>query len=782
MGQNTLHQDIEEQFNQFQPKVLHEKLFLHTDQEYYLAGETLWFKVYYVEGTTHRPLALSKIAYVEVLDRNKQPVLQAKVGLTGGMGKGALELPLSLGSDHYTIRAYTLWMKNFSPDFFFEKKITLVNTIYEAGQEEAKVENGLRYDIQFFPEGGNLVMGLQSKVAVRAVGPEGKGISFKGAIVNQKNDTVAKFQPLKFGIGTFFFTPLTGQYYRAVIFPAKGRPVVTEIPAIHDQGFTMQVQEIGQGQLRVTIHSSQKDNQEPVYLFAHTRQIAKVAKGSSMVNGHAIFTIDKDQLGDGISNLTFFNQNQKPLCERLYFKKPENTLVLEAATTKSKYTSRSKVELDISTLLSKGIPAEANLSVSVFHLDSLQTPAQGNLLSYLFLTSELKGEIEAPSYYLSNNTPEAAIAVDNLMLTHGWRRFNWEDVMQNNLPIIRYAPEFDGLTIAGTLKADNNGAAAKGIPVFLAVPDTLPQFYGGISNKRGEVQFNVHPFYGKREIVWQTATPNYKSESAPELQNPYATAYSTWKLPIFAFPVKRQESLLGHSIHAQVQALHYTPSFAASKPVSVDALPFYGTPDKKYVLKEYTPFPTLEDSFKEYMPEVLVRKADQKNHLYVADARRQTYFENEPLLLVDGLPIFNAGKITAMSSALVKRIEVVNKKYMMGDFTFFGILSIRTYKGNLNGVELDPNVFIFDFEGLQQQREFFAPRYEGQQQQIASRKPDFRNLLYWATDLTTNNNGKGALSFYTSDKKGKYLGVIQGITKEGVAGSQTFTFEVTDTL
>ncbi|MGH7238370.1 MAG: hypothetical protein ACREGF_07585, partial [Candidatus Saccharimonadales bacterium] len=102
-----------------------------------------------------------------------------------------------------------------------------------------------------------------------------------------------------------------------------------------------------------------------------------------------------------------------------------------------------------------------------------------------------------------------------------------------------------------------------------------------------------------------------------------------------------------------------------------------------------------------------------------------------------------------------------------------GIFSFTTYKGDLGGVELDPRAIVVDYEGMQMRREFYSPVYDTQEQ-VASRIPDFRNLLYW-TPLVNTQEG---VSFYTSDQPGKYVGVIQGITANGDAGSKYFTFEV----
>jgi len=127
-------------------------------------------------------------------------VLQTKIALDKGTGNGSLYIPLSFNSGFYRLRAYTNWMKNFDAGYYFEKPVTIVNSLKNLNKQAELSRN---FDLQFFPEGGNLVQGIQSKVAFKIVDQSGKGIDCKGSVVNKNNDTVATFQTFKFGIGNF---------------------------------------------------------------------------------------------------------------------------------------------------------------------------------------------------------------------------------------------------------------------------------------------------------------------------------------------------------------------------------------------------------------------------------------------------------------------------------------------------------------------------------------------------------------------------------------------------
>jgi hypothetical protein len=117
-AQDPLSENLQQQFHQYQSAAPQEKLFVHTDKTFFLAGETLWFKVYAVDASFHKPLGTSRIAYIEILNKDLKPVVQSKVSMTDGNGSGSLTLPAFLLSGNYIFRAYTSWMKNFPADFY----------------------------------------------------------------------------------------------------------------------------------------------------------------------------------------------------------------------------------------------------------------------------------------------------------------------------------------------------------------------------------------------------------------------------------------------------------------------------------------------------------------------------------------------------------------------------------------------------------------------------------------------------------------------------------------
>lgn len=206
----------------------------------------------------------------------------------------------------------------------------------------------------------------------------------------------------------------------------------------------------------------------------------------------------------------------------------------------------------------------------------------------------------------------------------------------------------------------------------------------------------------------------------------------------------------------------------------IDSSAFYGHPYKTYKLDDYTRFTTMEEVMREYVAEVNVVRSKGRFHIKVL-SDRGFLDGGDPLVMLDGIPVFNIDKAFTIDPLKIRKLEVVPNNYFYGPSEDVGIFSFTSYKGDLGGVELDPKAIVMDYEGMQLRREFYSPTYDTEARS-ASRMPDFRNVLYWSPSVITQ--GKGTASFYTSDQPGKYVGVVQGITAKGQAGVQYFMFDV----
>ena len=765
--------------NAYNSTQLKEKVYLHTDRSYYLCGDILWFKAYVEDALNDQPLSVSKVLYVELLNKSHDPVLQAKIEIKNGNGSGSFAIPLSLASGNYELRAYTNWMKNDSVSHFFKKVISIVNTTQNL--DPSLVSNSPKYEAQFFPEGGNLVNGLKSLVAFKVNDNSGKGVDADGVIIAQSNDTITHFQTTQFGMGNFYFTPEPGKNYSAIINIKDSVRLTKGLPNAYAQGVVMHLSDEG-NMINVSVNSSQA-NSSSVYLIGETNRAIDFSKASEINNGTAVFSINKNELKDGVAEITLFNENRQPVCERLYFKRPAKKLLINAQADKQVYNKRNPVNIDLSTADQTGNFLPGNLSATVYRLDDLQPSQPQDIYTYLWLSSDLKGYIQDPEYYFKNDNQSTNEALENLLLTQGWRTFDWNNLSESSS--FSYVPENRGHIITGKVTNDITGRPVPDVLVYLSVPGRRVQLYGCKSDAAGMVHYDMKDFYGASQIVLQT---NSNTDSNYHLQifTPFSEEYSNAPLPSLTVTENDRESLEAENLSMEVANAYHANDLQKLEPMNIDTVPFYITPYKTYLLDNYTRFTTMEEVMREYVLEVNVSKRDKHFHFSTFNAPgfalinmqpSQRMFTKDPLILLDGVPVFDVDKIIAYDPLKVQKLDVVASKYIWGPIVADGIVSYTTYKGDLPGYSLNPHDVILDYDGLQKQREFYSPKYATEKQQ-QSRLPDFREVLYWSPDINTNAQGKGNILFYTGDVPGKYLVNIQGISENGDAGSSSFILNV----
>lgn len=613
-----------------------EKLFVHTDKEFYLTGELCWFKCYVVSGLTHKPLSVSKVAYVELLDTANKPLLQAKIAVDSGSGSGSLYLPFSLPSGTYTLRAYTRWMKNSPAAYFFSKSLTVVNT-REAAPEASYLRADSAPVLTLFPEGGNLVAGLASTIAFRGTDAYGRPLEFTGHVLDEKGDTLVNFSPGAVGSGRFSLTPENGHTYSVVMDftstrpPAPGDnlyaklfntapiPITIALPKVYDQGYIMHLDTNADRRLRVVVNASASLS-GAVYLFAQTRGSLKLAQSQTLSGGQATFLVDPKVLGPGISHLTVFNASRQPVCERLYFKPPDGQTDFQVKALKTDFNPRDPVDIGIET----GIK-NADLSIAVYRVDSLQHESEENIVNYLWLTSDLGADVADPAWYYDH--PEH---IDDLMLTLGWRRFRWESVLSNTEPYFTYAPEYQGHIISATVVDTRTGkpvGAEK--DAFLSVPGKWTQFAIAQTDAAGRVAWNFTNMYGSSEIVVQTDLEK-DSLLRVDVDDPFSLDYVSRHRSPFVLPIRNPQTISSLNMSMQIQNAYVAMDRQAWVWPALDSSPFYLRPDWTYKLDDYTRFTTIEEVLREYIQLVNVQMRRNHFHIWAYDDPHKTPFLDDP--------------------------------------------------------------------------------------------------------------------------------------------------------
>lgn len=303
----------------FYATTLPEKAYLHLDRPYYASDETVWFKAYLAEADSHRPDTLSKILYVELISPQRRIVARRTLHLLAGVSPGDLALPDTLAAGTYQLRAYTNWMRNAGPEFFFSRPLAVLDA---QGKLPAGSAPTAKTDLQFFPEGGSLIDELESEVGFRAVDGHGHGVAVQGVVLDAQGREVARFQSRHLGMGTFRLAPAAGQRYRAVVAGPGGARIEYPLPASQPTGYALRVSET-ETDFLVTIRRHPAPGAAPAgpaMLLAQVRgQVSFAVSVPGAGATPVAVRLAKAKFQPGLAHLTLFDEQGTAECERLVF-------------------------------------------------------------------------------------------------------------------------------------------------------------------------------------------------------------------------------------------------------------------------------------------------------------------------------------------------------------------------------------------------------------------------------------------------------------------------------
>ncbi|AHF17815.1 hypothetical protein NIASO_14665 [Niabella soli DSM 19437] len=749
-----------------------EATFVHTDKEAYLAGEIVWYKIYLLNTIGYTTANYNTIVYIELVNDKGAAVLQSKVELKKGLGSGSLYLPVTINTGAYTLISYTSQMKNGDPKLFFRKRVVITNALSANGSVLAASNNNAI--VNFFPEGGDLIEGLITKVGVQVLDPGAtKGIQAIGYILENETDTVARFETAKFGLGQFTYTPHSGKRYTAVVTVGNKAPVKTGLPTQKLNGHTISVTDAGKDAYKIIV-SAQRAAPQKMYLVAHSDQTNKMAVEFDMdADNSFAYNVDKSRLGTGIIYFTLFNQHWQPVSERLVFIPQELPVTgVKISTEKNIFAGRENAPIELEPLQASGNSGVINASLSVYATDTNGSSA-GTIHDYLLLTRHLAGKIEAPEFYF---TPEAQQGnyIDNLMLVNGWRRFNTATTTGKK-PVA--LPEYNGHIITARITNTWTNKPEADAACFLTVPSVPFGLFNGTSDAAGMVRFNITRYYGPGDIfIKPFPTGNNADTYRIDIISPFADSTSKiFYQPGFYLNPADSVELLKRSIAMQAQNIYNQDKLNRFLiPSYKDTLPFYDKPEITYLLDNYKRFSTMEEVLREYVTPINVVVRDKKLKMTFYDEKNQTVYRYAALVLLDGVPLADYNSIFNYDPFKVKQLDVIPRRFVIGSAVYSGIASFQTYDSKFNGFELDPSAIPIDYEGLELKREFFSPEYATNKGDL--RIPDYRTTLLWNPDIRFAGNKKQQISCFTSDYTGTYKIVLQGITEDGkpVYGESTF--------
>jgi TonB-dependent SusC/RagA subfamily outer membrane receptor len=758
--------DLAEKLESYYNRYPQQKVYLHLDNVAYHAGEKIWYKAYLLDAKTHKADTISKTLIVELVNSFGVTNMIQMIKLDRGFANGDFYLPDTIPEGLYQMRAYTNWMRNFGQEYFFKKDINIWNpehsyTLYRddklANKKHKKqsMRKSKNIDIQFFPEGGYLVAGLESRVGFKAVNELGLGFDMEGNILDNSKKIVSSIESEHLGMGAFNFVPEAGKKYHAEVHTGDGKNYRFNLPETLASGYVLNVLENQNKQLKLSIKSSLPD---PVVMVAcHMRGKVVYSRQVQLVNGGRVVDIPLNDAPSGILHITLFDDQREPRCERLVFVRAEDLLRIAVLKQKSEFKPREKVDINFLVTDQQNNPVEGNFSLAVSDRDLANNAAdfQSGIITNLLLASDLTGRIEKPEYYFDENNQDADDALDYLLMTQGWRRFIWNDVVNENRLAIQY-PIQTGIAVHGKITKELFDRPLKDLPVTLTVVSEFNDVFVTRTDNRGRYSFDL---------------PDYEDTIQVEITCRRKNGRKNLVIYIDDNDLPETEEI--YSSYSRDMIVKGTNRFKPPPPEEIDTMKvtsegIYRTAD--YVLEvtdDMRTYSNVLDMIQGRIPGVQV-----SGNSVLIRGPSSINLSNEPLYLIDNIPV-DVSAVQSMNPMDVERIEVLKgpSAAIYGSRGSNGVIAIFTIRGSF----VIKGILKFDMLGYHRPREFYSPKYGTRFDDLVE---DYRTTLYWDPDIRTDSTGFARISFYCSDVSSDFHLVIEGISKEGKIGSNEKVIQV----
>ncbi|MDP9079471.1 MAG: hypothetical protein M3O71_18720 [Bacteroidota bacterium] len=398
--------------------VSHEKIYIHYDRDNYVLGDTVWFKAYLLNKTTK---SKSKNFYFELFDDKSKLLKRIIAPIYESTASGSFTLPNDDKVNGLFCRAYTAAILNEGDVFIYNRQLPVLNL-------KPKIHPGTNNiaDIRFLPEGGDLVNNIPSVVAFKITDLNGFPVAGSGNIMF-KDSVVSGFSTVHDGMGVFVMIPREGHVYRAIWKDQFGTNHETLLPAQKLNGVVLHISEVAKSKKFFVIRSRQVDEANKTLLLTAQcdNRIVYEAKLNLSESESTNGIIPVKDLPSGILNITIFDKALRPIAERITFvNNHEYNLDADIKTViiNTQKRSLNKLKLVLNDT------SRANFSISVTAADTATSlKRRDNIISYLFLTSDLRGKIMNPAYYFGNSSDSLAKQLDLVMLTNGWSKYKWTD-------------------------------------------------------------------------------------------------------------------------------------------------------------------------------------------------------------------------------------------------------------------------------------------------------------------------------------------------------------------
>jgi hypothetical protein len=768
-----------------------EKVYLHTDRNRYSFDETIWFKAYLT--IDEKLSVLSRVLYVDLLNDRGDVIDKKMLPLVNGTTQGDFFLPPAIASGNYTLRAYTLWMLNFKAHIF-QKPLYIFGNDYRLDKAPAKKNTS--FSVTLFPEGGDLVDNLSAQVAFKAIAANGLPIEVSGTLLNEAGKPVSTFNSLHDGMGQFEYTPVAGKPHTVRFSTAGGSTQTLALPVAKPEGITMTVNNNSVQKTFVVLNRSEKNKARYNNLII-CAQMNSVVVFMGKVNFDEDLNataISKKNLPPGIMQITAFDLNGLPLAERLVFVYPATPIPQPTieATANTQPFGKNRF-----TLHTAGFTA---LNASAAIIDADAEPGglyKGiGIMSALLLNSELKGYIHQPDYYFSQQTDSVRLHLDQLLMTQGWRRFNWTALLSQQFPPVQYGVE-SGISIAGRLfKSGTKIPLPNGrSDLMLKTEDSLTILASASANSNGI--FVIDSLNFKNEAKLYVQGINKKKENANTFLELLPAYFDTLKntrvfpladldpnaLPDPAGFTEAEQRWLLNKINAvsenKFKNLEEVKVVARKKySTLIDSLnqryasDIFQLSDQTIPMDSNVNYVDIWLFLQRYVPGIEIGRDDfgQTTVNFNRFAGLDMFSENTPTDPTTNIMFFlNEVQVSKDIIETINPSDIGIVKVWKGSSAAVfnaprGVIGVYTKKDVLRRDFRDRGFDTFLKKGYSVTREFYAPVYTSTP---PAELRDNRVTLQWIPQVKTDANGDIVLQFYNNSSSKNFKVVLQGVDANG---------------
>lgn len=734
--------------------------YIQTSKDIYETGEDLWFKVYLLDARTLIPSLRSKTLYLQLLEeKSRKPVWEEKYEILNGFSNGSISIGESLADGEYLLAAFTSFSYfGDTSEFKAVRRIRIIKDISgilsdTADNEKTVLQKSLKPEdnrIQFnvFPEGGDMVSGIQSRLAFKAVNKNGEPVDVTGTLYSDDIPEL-NFSSKHAGMGSFYFVPDISKKY-TIRLSEPGVDSAYILPRIFSSGLNLQLVKKDNETLTLRVTQSSDLKYDSVYLRLQSRGVVYSVSKLELYRD-TLIEFSLYGLPQGIAEVTLFTRNFIPVAERLFYINQYRKLSIATEFLKDSYQVRGKVKFKIIVKDEDGWPVSANLGVTVFDKIYQNSRDSGNILSYVFLSSQIRGRIYNPSYYFNSKSPGREEDLDLLMLTQGWRKYIWNETNLN-----KSGEQYRNIVCDGTAgityypsKRKKNPKEQTFVMAFSPNRDTvnvvIPTDSAGaflispVLLKKWENDYvYLKPFgsWGSR--------PRY-NKITPEI--PEYDLHIKLTDPFETISQHMKGSQITYPLNATVKSKDENYTFpSADGVIEIEGVTIKGHREKTIRGKYMRTIDSLTkyDLYHDYVCEYGFLNCPNHTH--------DDYGSTKPIPGNWYNQILGAGTPAA---------RVVRVPYYPPNFSEDQLLSMS----NLSRVKSYVKV-----------REFYKPDYDRKSDEDLI--PDFRNTLLWEPSVFTDTKGEATLSFFCSDINSTFTGRIEGVGGDGLLGAEYFSFSV----